>query len=91
MSPRRYSNPDARASTPEPREHEPRGTRLLRDPLLNKEASFSRAERDRLGLRGLLPHARLTIEQQVSLELERSAREGRQPGEIHRPGGTSRP
>jgi len=32
-----------------------RGTRLLRDPLLNKEASFSRPERDRLGLRGLLP------------------------------------
>ena len=48
-----------------------RGTRLLRDPLLNKEASFSGEERDRLGLRGLLPHARLTIEQQVALELER--------------------
>ena len=30
-----------------------RGTRLLRDPLLNKEASFSGEERDRLGLRGL--------------------------------------
>ncbi|MBV8128066.1 MAG: NAD-dependent malic enzyme, partial [Planctomycetaceae bacterium] len=48
-----------------------RGTRLLRDPLLNKEASFSRPERERLGLRGLLPHARLTIEQQATLELER--------------------
>ena len=47
------------------------GTRLLRDPLLNKEASFSREERDRLGLRGLLPHAQLAIEQQVALELER--------------------
>ncbi|MFO0888450.1 MAG: NAD-dependent malic enzyme [Isosphaeraceae bacterium] len=64
---------------PEPRSyHEsedagqpPQGTRLLRDPLLNKEASFSRDERRRLGLRGLLPHAELTIDQQVALELER--------------------
>jgi malic enzyme len=48
-----------------------RGTRLLRDPLLNKESSFTLAERTRLGLRGLLPHAQLTIEQQVALELER--------------------
>jgi malic enzyme len=47
------------------------GTRLLRDPLLNKEASFSRSERDRLRLRGLLPHSGLSIEQQVALELER--------------------
>jgi malic enzyme len=47
------------------------GTRLLRAPLLNKEASFSRSERDRLRLRGLLPHSGLSIEQQVALELER--------------------
>jgi malic enzyme len=49
----------------------PRGTRLLRDPLLNEESAFSRDERRRLGLRGLLPHAELTIDQQVALELER--------------------
>ncbi|MDG3005153.1 NAD-dependent malic enzyme [Paludisphaera mucosa] len=48
----------------------PRGWWLLRDPLLNKGAAYSKSERDRLGLRGLLPHAHLTIEQQVALELE---------------------
>jgi malic enzyme len=52
------------------------GTRLLRDPLLNKEASFSLEERTRLGLRGLLPHAQLTIGQQVALELERVRAKG---------------
>ncbi|MBV8126763.1 MAG: NAD-dependent malic enzyme, partial [Planctomycetaceae bacterium] len=66
-----YSDQEARTGSTEELEPALRGTRLLRDPLLNKEASFSRPERDRLGLRGLLPHARLTIEQQVALELER--------------------
>ena len=33
----------------------PRGTALLRDPLLNKGTAFTEAERDALGLRGLLP------------------------------------
>ena len=70
-SSRRYSDHEARTGSTEELEPALRGTRLLRDPLLNKEASFSRPERDRLGLRGLLPHARLTIEQQVALDLER--------------------
>ena len=68
---RRFPDQKGRAGSEETIDPELRGTRLLRDPLLNKEASFSREERDRLGLRGLLPHARLTIEQQVTLELER--------------------
>ncbi|MFO0974229.1 MAG: NAD-dependent malic enzyme [Phycisphaerae bacterium] len=46
------------------------GVRLLRDAILNKGAAFSEEERDRLKLRGLLPPARLTIEQQVELVLE---------------------
>lgn len=46
------------------------GDRLLRDPARNKGQAFSNDERQRLRLRGLLPHTRLTIEQQLALELE---------------------
>jgi len=46
------------------------GEDILRDPLLNKDAAFTRSEREKLGLSGLLPHAVLTIEQQVAMELE---------------------
>lgn len=46
------------------------GVDLLREPLLNKDAAFSRQERDALGLRGLIPPTPLSIQQQVALELE---------------------
>lgn len=46
------------------------GHDLLRRPLLNKDTGFSELERDRYGLRGLLPAQVTTIEQQVALELE---------------------
>ena len=46
------------------------GERVLRDPALNKDAAFTREERKRLGIEGLLPPAVLTIEQQVAMELE---------------------
>jgi len=38
---------------------------LLRDPLLNKGTAFTEAERDALGLRGLLPPCVLTMETQA--------------------------
>lgn len=46
------------------------GSRILHDPIYNKGAAFSSEERDKLKLRGLLPPAEMTIEQQVTLELE---------------------
>jgi malate dehydrogenase (oxaloacetate-decarboxylating)(NADP+) len=48
----------------------PRGTALLREPLLNKGTAFSAAERELLGLRGLLPPRVNTQEAQVSRVLE---------------------
>jgi malate dehydrogenase (oxaloacetate-decarboxylating) len=47
-----------------------RGPEVLGQPLLNKDAAFTQAERDALGLRGLLPFRVSTIDQQVTLELE---------------------
>lgn len=49
---------------------------LLHDPLLNKDAAFTAAEREQLGLAGLLPPQRLTIEQQVALSLEQIRSKG---------------
>jgi malic enzyme len=47
-----------------------RGHQLLAEPLLNKDGAFTEGEREAFGLRGLLPAAVTTIEQQVQLELE---------------------
>ncbi|MBP8260669.1 MAG: oxaloacetate-decarboxylating malate dehydrogenase, partial [Verrucomicrobia bacterium] len=43
----------------------PRGARLLHDPAFNKGTAFTEAERDALGLRGLLPPNVHTQEEQV--------------------------
>jgi malate dehydrogenase (oxaloacetate-decarboxylating)(NADP+) len=48
----------------------PRGEALLHDPLLNKGTAFTMAERDALGLRGLLPPNVHTIEEQLARVLE---------------------
>ena len=47
-----------------------RGPALLHEPSLNKGTAFSDEERDRLGLRGLLPPRVLTQEEQVRKVLE---------------------
>ena len=48
----------------------PRGLSLLREPTLNKGTAFSAAERDALGLRGLLPPHICTQEEQEARVLE---------------------
>lgn len=48
----------------------PRGTELLHDPILNKGTAFTEAERDALGLRGLLPPRVLSEELQITRILE---------------------
>ncbi|MFQ5538424.1 MAG: NAD-dependent malic enzyme [Gemmatimonadota bacterium] len=46
-------------------DHFPRGVKLLHDPVRNKGTAFTDAERELLGLRGLLPPRVLTQELQV--------------------------
>jgi len=48
----------------------PRGVDLLRDPALNKGTAFTEAEREALGLRGLLPPLVAAQEEQVGRALE---------------------
>jgi malate dehydrogenase (oxaloacetate-decarboxylating)(NADP+) len=48
----------------------PRGAQLLHDPTLNKGTAFSEAERDALGLRGLLPPGIHSLEVQIDRVLE---------------------
>jgi malic enzyme len=48
-----------------------RGEAILRDPLRNRDAAFTHAERKALGLEGLLPPAVLTLQQQVEMELQK--------------------
>jgi malic enzyme len=63
-------------TTPDTTGSQIRGLRLLRDALRNKDGAFTAQERDRLGLRGLVPPRLMTIEEQVALELERLRAKG---------------
>jgi len=51
-----------------------RGAELLEHPLLNKDAAFSEKEREEFRLHGLLPMRVFTIEEQVTLEVEKIRR-----------------
>lgn len=44
---------------------ERQGAEILHDPFFNKGTAFPSRERDRLGLRGLLPVGRLTLKEQL--------------------------
>jgi malic enzyme len=46
------------------------GEEVLRDPSQNRDMAFTRSDRRRLGIEGLLPPAVLSIQQQVAVELE---------------------
>ena len=59
-------NAPARAQPSSQPSDSPRGMALLRDPLLNKGTAFTEAERDALGLRGLLPAHVLSMEEQAA-------------------------
>lgn len=48
----------------------PRGVKLLHDPVRNKGTAFTEAERDKLGLRGLLPPRQCTAAEQEQRVLE---------------------
>ena len=62
----------------------PRGVALLQDPALNKGTAFTEAERDALGLRGLLPPHVSTQEEQVARVLENFRRKADGPREVRR-------
>jgi malate dehydrogenase (oxaloacetate-decarboxylating)(NADP+) len=56
-----------------------KGVDILHDPLWNKGSAFTEQERDRLGLRGLLPPVVNTIEEQSAHFLNRMRAEGDNP------------
>ena len=58
-----------------------RGSELIAHRLLNKDTAFTEAERDRFGLRGLLPPQVSSMEEQLALELEHVRRK---PDELER-------
>ena len=66
----------AREPNVDPKAGAKRGTEVLRDPAINKGTAFTKAERDALGLHGLLPPNVSTLEAQVGRVLENFRRKG---------------
>jgi malic enzyme len=64
------TGPDANGPSASTARKPPRGAALLAQPALNRDAAFTAAEREALGLRGLLPWRVATLDEQVALELE---------------------
>jgi len=60
----------SRGLSPHPGPALPRGQALLNDPLLNKGTAFTEAERDALGLRGLLPARVFSLAEQAARVME---------------------
>lgn len=58
-----------------------RGTEVLKHPLLNKGVAFTQEERIELGLKGLLPPAVLTLDDQVRRAYEQYSS---QPNDLHK-------
>lgn len=56
---------------PNPLKTKTHGIEILHDPLWNKSLAFDMSERDRLGLRGLLPPAVRTEESQIQRTIRR--------------------
>ncbi len=67
-----------------------RGAQLIQSPKYNKDAAFTQEERQTLGLQGLLPPRQLTIDEQMTLELEHLRAKTQRPGEVHWFGGAGR-
>lgn len=59
------SNFGIKKSFPRPLKTNKYGIDILHDPLWNKSLAFDSSERDRLGLRGLIPPATRTLDSQV--------------------------
>ncbi len=51
-----------------------RGRQVLADPRINKGTAFSQAERDDLGITGLIPPAQMTLQQQANRILAQYSR-----------------
>lgn len=67
-APAKKTKPAPKPQAPAPRC--PVGPELLHDPALNKGTAFTQRERDKLGLRGLLPPHIHTQQEQVTRVLE---------------------